>query len=67
VRIDDGKISFRNFNSKPPVNMNATKVNASIYNLTNVEDTKGKRDARFEGKPCCWGMRHWKPPPPSTR
>ncbi len=50
VRINDGKISFRNFNSKPPVNMNATKVDASIYNLTNVVDTKGKRDARFEGK-----------------
>lgn len=49
------------------MNMNATKVNASIYNLTNVVDTEGKRDARFEGKPCCWGMRHWKPLRPSTR
>ena len=50
VRIYDGKISFRNFNSKPPVNMNATNVDASIYNLTNVVDKQGKRDARFEGK-----------------
>src|SRR5471030_698310 len=50
VRINDGKISFRNFSSTPPVNMNATQVNASIYNLTNVVDTKGKRDARFDGK-----------------
>ncbi|WP_437179939.1 DUF748 domain-containing protein [Pseudomonas azerbaijanoccidentalis] len=50
VRINDGKITFRNFNSKPPVNMNATNVDASIFNLTNVVDTKGKRDARFEGK-----------------
>lgn len=50
VRINDGKISFRNFNSKPPVNMNATQVNASIYNLTNVVDKQGKRDARFDGK-----------------
>ena len=50
VRISDGKITFRNFNSKPPVNMNATNVDASIYNLTNVVDTEGKRDARFEGK-----------------
>ena len=50
VRINDGKVSFRNFNSKPPVNMNATQVNASIFNLTNVVDTEGKRDARFEGK-----------------
>ncbi|MCE6980327.1 DUF748 domain-containing protein [Pseudomonas frederiksbergensis] len=50
VRINDGRITFRNFNSKPPVNMNATQVNASIYNLTNVVDTEGKRDARFDGK-----------------
>ncbi|MEO6680447.1 MAG: DUF748 domain-containing protein [Pseudomonas sp.] len=50
VRINDGKISFRNFSSSPPVNMNATQVNASLYNLTNVVDTEGKRDARFEGK-----------------
>ncbi len=50
VRINDGRVTFRNFNSKPPVNMNATQVNASIYNLTNVVDTKGKRDARFDGK-----------------
>jgi uncharacterized protein involved in outer membrane biogenesis len=50
VQLRDGRITFRNFNSKPPVNMNATKVNASIYNLTNVVDTEGKRDARFEGK-----------------
>ncbi|WP_085683097.1 MULTISPECIES: DUF748 domain-containing protein [unclassified Pseudomonas] len=50
VQINDGRISFRNFNSKPPVNMNATNVDASIYNLTNVVDKEGKRDARFEGK-----------------
>ena len=50
VQIHDGKISFRNFNSRPPVNMNASNVEASIYNLTNVVDKQGKRDARFEGK-----------------
>jgi len=50
VQVSDGKISFRNFNSKPPVNMSATQVNASAYNLTNVVDTQGKRDARLEGK-----------------
>ncbi|WP_434591254.1 DUF748 domain-containing protein [Pseudomonas sp. R4-83] len=50
VQINDGRITFRNFNSKPPVNMNASKVNASIYNLTNVVDKEGKRDALFEGK-----------------
>lgn len=50
VRIDDGKINFRNFNSQPPVNLSASAVNASLYNLTNVVDVKGRRDARFEGK-----------------
>ena len=50
VRIDDGKIAFHNFNSKPPVNIGATQVNASFYNLTNVVDVEGKRDARFDGK-----------------
>lgn len=50
VQINDGRITFRNFNSKPPVNMNASNVNASIYNLNNVVDKEGKRDARFEGK-----------------
>ncbi len=49
VRIEDGKITFHNFNSTPPVNVDATSVNASFYNLTNVTDLKGKRDARFEG------------------
>ena len=50
VRINDGRITFRNFNSKPQVNMDASQVNASLYNLTNVVDLKGKRDARFDGK-----------------
>ncbi|UZE27728.1 DUF748 domain-containing protein [Pseudomonas asplenii] len=50
VRIDNGRISFRNFNSSPPVNLQATEVNASLYNLTNVVNLKGRRDARFEGK-----------------
>ncbi|WP_166359874.1 DUF748 domain-containing protein [Pseudomonas akapageensis] len=50
VRIRDGIITFRNFNSKPPVKLEATQVNADAFNLTNVVDAKGKRDARFAGK-----------------
>lgn len=50
LRIDDGTLTFRNFNSKPPVSLEATQLNASVYNLTNVVDVEGKRDARFEGK-----------------
>ncbi|MFK8330143.1 DUF748 domain-containing protein [Pseudomonas sp. BJa5] len=50
VRIDNGTLSFRNFNARPQVNLKATRLDASIRNLTNVEDLKGRRDARFDGK-----------------
>lgn len=50
VRIDNGTLTFNNFNSKPPVDLKATHLDASIRNLTNVEDLKGRRDARFNGK-----------------
>ncbi|NWA00812.1 DUF748 domain-containing protein [Pseudomonas gingeri] len=56
VRIDDGRITFRNFNSQPAVNLQATQVNASLYNLTNVVDLEGRRDARFEGKALLFGQ-----------
>ncbi|MCK9816999.1 hypothetical protein BK634_26640 [Pseudomonas chlororaphis] len=56
VRIDDGTINFRNFSSTPPVNIGATQVNASIYNLTNVADAAGKRAARFDGKALLQGQ-----------
>ncbi|MFK5734723.1 DUF748 domain-containing protein [Pseudomonas urmiensis] len=49
VRIDNGTLTFRNFNSKPPVELKATRLQASIRNLTNVRDDKGRRDASFEG------------------
>ena len=56
VRIEDGKIAFHNFSSKPAVKIDATDVNASFYNLTNVVDVKGKRDARFDGKALLQGQ-----------
>lgn len=49
VRVEDGKITFSNFNSSPQVKIQADNVNASVFNLTNVVDSAGKRDARFEG------------------
>ncbi|WP_312153710.1 DUF748 domain-containing protein [Pseudomonas sp.] len=49
VRIDNGTLTFRNFNSKPPVELKATRLQASVRNLTNVRDDKGRRDASFEG------------------
>ena len=50
VRVQDGKITFSNFNSTPRVKIEADDVNASLYNLTNVVDPNSKRNARFEGK-----------------
>jgi uncharacterized protein involved in outer membrane biogenesis len=50
MRIRDGKLSFRNFTSKPPVHLYASQVNASVYNLTNVKDDQGTRVARLEGQ-----------------
>ncbi|PYB85331.1 DUF748 domain-containing protein [Pseudomonas soli] len=49
VRIEQGTLTFRNFNSRPPVDLKATRLDASIRNLTNVRDEKGRRDARFDG------------------
>ncbi|MDD0844217.1 DUF748 domain-containing protein [Pseudomonas sp. Gutcm_11s] len=49
VRVVDGRISFRNFTSQPPVDLQADDVDASLYNLTNVADDNGQRVARFEG------------------
>lgn len=48
VRLENGTLTFRNFTSKPPVNLKATQLDASIRNLTNVRDKKGRRDASFE-------------------
>ncbi|KPW56915.1 Uncharacterized protein ALO80_05574 [Pseudomonas caricapapayae] len=50
LRIDNGRITFNNFNSTPKVKIEADQVNASIYNLTNVVDVEGNRDAEFKGK-----------------
>lgn len=50
VRVNDGTLRFRNFASKPAVDLKATRLNASIFNLTNVADVQGRREARFEGK-----------------
>lgn len=48
LKVVDGQVSFRNFKSDPPVDLKATAINASVYNLTNL-DQKGKRVAHLEG------------------
>lgn len=56
VRVEQGKITFNNFTSKPAVKLEASDIQASLYNLTNVEDADGKRDARFDGKAMLFGQ-----------
>ena len=48
LRVIDGQLSFRNFESDPPVHIYANAINASLYNLTNTADGQG-RVATFEG------------------
>lgn len=50
LRVLDGRIAFHNFTSTPRVDLDASQVNASLYNLTNVADSQGERVARFEGR-----------------
>ncbi len=50
VRVVDGKVTFHNYTSNPPVDLTASSVNASLYNLTNVADVDGERVANFEGQ-----------------
>jgi len=50
LRISDGRVHFHNFTAVPPVKLQASGVNASLYNLTTVADEQGKRVAYFKGK-----------------
>nr|WP_298172237.1 DUF748 domain-containing protein [uncultured Pseudomonas sp.] len=49
VRVIDGSLRFHNLTADPPVDLRATEVNASLYNLTNVEKKQNERAASFEG------------------
>lgn len=49
VRVNDGQLSFRNFDADPPVHVYANDINASLYNLTNSAKEEQSRVARFEG------------------
>lgn len=56
LRVVNGTLKFHNFTSTPPVNIEASKVNASLYNLTNVADSHGQRVAKFEGSALLLGQ-----------
>lgn len=49
VRVHDGTVRFRALSTKPPVDMKATHVDATVLNLTNVRDA-GKRGATLDVK-----------------
>ena len=67
VRVVNGRIAFHNFSSTPKVDIDASEVNASLYNLTNVADDSGERVARFEGGRNCSATRRWRWRHASTR
>lgn len=49
LRLVDGRMSFRNFQSDPKVNVAVSDIQASFHNLTNVSGDDGTRVARFTG------------------
>lgn len=49
LRLVDGRISFRNFESDPEVNVAVSDIQASFHNLTNVKGDDDTRVARFSG------------------
>jgi len=48
VDIVDGVVTFRNFESEPPVNIQITELNAAATNLTNVNGIHGTRVASLD-------------------
>jgi hypothetical protein len=45
VKVTDGTVTFRNFVSKPRVDIKATDVDAEVTNLTNADRSGGRRVA----------------------
>lgn len=48
ITIRNGTLAFRNFTSDPPVNLQATHINLTATNLTNIADEEGRRVATLE-------------------
>ncbi len=48
VEVRNGIVVFHNFVSDPPVDLEATSVNAVLRNLTNVRDAEGRRIAEMD-------------------
>jgi hypothetical protein len=48
ISVNNGSIAFRNFESKPPVNVQLTELRADVANLTNIAGQDGKRVASLD-------------------
>lgn len=48
IRVIDGTLAFRNFTAKPPVDLQASEINGSILNLSNVSVADNTRQASLQ-------------------
>ncbi len=48
ITIHQGTIAFRNFTSDPPVNIQASDIDLTATNLTNIADEQGRRVANLD-------------------
>ncbi|SFI39306.1 protein of unknown function [Pseudomonas guineae] len=48
IRVQDGTLAFRNFNAKPPVELQASEINARLRNLSNVSVSDNPRPANLQ-------------------
>lgn len=48
IDITDGQLYFQNFISDPPVELDISRINASITNLTNIDRTRGPSFTQIE-------------------
>lgn len=50
VRVHDGRLAFRNFQSSPPVDVYVDNIEAQAFNLTNTREAQDRRSASFNGQ-----------------
>jgi hypothetical protein len=50
VRVNGGRVAFRNFQANPPVDVYVDDIDAQAFNLTNTRDAQNRRSASFKGQ-----------------
>lgn len=48
IRVHDGTLAFRNFNAKPPIDLQANEIDARLLNLSNVNVSDNPRPANLQ-------------------